>query len=322
MEQIISFDPVKNPLVSVICLCYNQARFVKEALDSVVNQTYSMIELIVVDDGSNDDSKAVIKEWREDHEEVPFVNLKDNVGNTTAFNQGLKLASGKYVIDLAADDVLLKNRVERQVEFFESLHSAVGVIYSDALYIDENGKVLHQHFASPRFKPYEGEIYEKLIDTYFIPPPTMMVKKEVFDELKGYDGSLAYEDFDFWVRSSRNWRYGYQRESLIHIRKWSNSHSTGWYKKNDKQLHSTFKVCEKIRRLNQTNGECEALIRRIRFELRQSFFSGNHAEFKLFYELLEDLSKVPTKYVLMNQLNRLHLDLSWMRNLYHKLRFS
>lgn len=309
-------------MVSVICLCYNQARFVKEALDSVVKQSYKNIELIVADDGSNDDSKEVIQEWLLDHDEVPFVNLKENLGNTSAFNKGLRLAQGKYVIDLAADDVLISNRIEKQVAFFEQQGPDVGVIYSDANYISEKGRLLQRHFSNPRLIPYEGDIYKRVIDTYFIPPPAMMIKKEVLDELNGYDESLAYEDFDFWVRSARSWQYAYQSEVLTLIRKSENSHSKGWYKKNDKQLYSTFMVCKKIQKLNQNKFEGLALIRRVKFELRQSCFSGNHDEFALFFELFQELSPVPTKYILMWRLNRLRLDLSWLRNAYHKLLFS
>ena len=308
-------------MVSVICLCYNQARFVKESLDSVVNQSYEEIELIVVDDGSNDDSKKVIQEWLLGHDEVPFVNLRENLGNTSAFNQGLRLAKGKYVIDLAADDVLISNRIEKQVAFFEQQASNIGVIYSDAMYISEEGRQLQNHFANARMIPYEGDVYERVIDTYFIPPPTMMMKKEVLDRMGGYDESLAYEDFDFWVRSARNWRYAYQSKILTLVRKSDHSHSKGWYKKDDKQLHSTFKVCKKIRELNQTKSEGLALIRRVKFELRQSCFSGNHSEFDLFFELFQELSHVPKKYLLMYQFNKLKLDMSWVRNVYHTLFF-
>lgn len=306
-------------MVSVICLCYNQARFVEEALDSVISQSYEELELIVVDDGSIDDSKAMIRKWLLMHSTIPFVNLKENLGNTTAFNRGLELASGKYVIDLAADDVLNSNRVEKQIEFFEQQESNVGVIYSDAMYISEQGRQLQRHFANDRLVPYKGDVYERVIDTYFIPPPTMMIKKEVLDQMGGYDGSLAYEDFDFWIRSARYWQYAYQDDVLTYIRKSDHSHSKGWYKKNDKQLHSTFKVCKKIQASIQTKNEQLALVRRVKFELRQSCFSGNHDEFDLFFELLQELTPVPTKYIMMSQLNKLKLDLSWFRNAYHKL---
>lgn len=309
-------------MVSVICLCYNQVRFVKEALDSVVNQTYDEIELIIVDDGSTDGSQSAINNWIAEHDDVPFIHLKENEGSTRAFNRGLALASGKYVIDLATDDILLQNRVAEQVKYFEKLDDQVGVIYGDAQYVDESGHQLDRHFANKRLTASEGDVYEKLIDTYFIPTPTMMIRKKVLDELGGYDESLAYEDFDFWIRSARNWRYAYQPKVLTYVRKSRSSLSSGWYLKGDAQLHSTYLICEKIKKINKTKSENEALVRRLQFELRQSVFSGNHEEFNLFYQLLKELQKPRFAYRMLNVLNRRRLNLSPIRAFYHKLRFD
>ena len=313
---------MKNPLVSVICLCYNQVKYVLEALESVINQSYEDIELIIVDDASTDGSKEVINKWLESRKVVSFVNLPENRGNTTAFNIGFALATGKYIIDLAADDVLSAERIEKQVKFFESQNSMVGVIYSDADYIDEKSEKLHRHFDNPRLQPHTEDIYERVIDTYFIPTPTMMIRKVVLDELDGYAESLAYEDFDFWVRSSRNWNYAFQPEVLTLVRKSDNSYSNGWYQQSDPQLHSTYLVCEKIKELNKKESEKQALVRRIHFELRQSAFSGNHREFRLFYKLLQQIEEPTLSYQLLNQLNKQGLNLSIFRSIYHKLRFS
>ena len=228
IQQIFSFDVVKKPLVSVICLCYNHVKYVKEALNSVIRQSYNHIELIIVDDGSIDGSQREIEKWLENHPTIPFVNLQQNIGNTRAFNLGLKLAKGEYVIDLAADDILVLNRIEKQVDFFAIQKSEVGVVYTDAIYVDESGEALGDHFQGDMI-PYEGDVYHKLIDTYFIPPPTMMMRMSVLKELNGYDEMLVYEDFDFWIRSSRNWEYAYQPEKLTQIRKVSGSHGDNYF---------------------------------------------------------------------------------------------
>ncbi|SMD36404.1 Glycosyltransferase involved in cell wall bisynthesis [Reichenbachiella faecimaris] len=313
---------MENPLVSVICLCYNQARFVQEALDSVMTQSYDSIELIIVDDASSDGSQNEIDNWLSKHTGISFLPIKENLGSTVAFNQGLKLATGKYIIDLAADDILLADRIEKQVRFFEKQAKKVGVIYSNGTYISEVGEKLQTHFDKDRLMPYEGNIYENVIDTYFIPTPTMMMRKDVLDELNGYDESLAYEDFDFWVRSSRNWNYAYQPEVLTLIRKSDQSYSTSWYKQGDAQLHSTYLVCEKIRSINKSESEQMALIRRLQFELRQSAFSGNHKEFDCFYHLYKRLKQPSGFYRLLNALNKMKLDLSFVRRVYHKFRFG
>src|SRR6187455_35784 len=104
---------MNGPLVSVICLCYNQASFVREAVLSVIHQTYRDIELIIIDDASTDNSVEVISDVLKSHPSIKFIPLKKNVGNCKAFNMGYRLSRGQYLIDLAADDVLLPARIER-----------------------------------------------------------------------------------------------------------------------------------------------------------------------------------------------------------------
>ena len=95
---------MERPLVTVICLCYNHVRFLERALDSVFSQSYPSIELIVVDDASADDSPVLIHRLLIDRPEVKFIALQKNVGNCKAFNMALANATGKYVVDLSADD--------------------------------------------------------------------------------------------------------------------------------------------------------------------------------------------------------------------------
>lgn len=304
---------MENPLVSVICLCYNQARFVKEALDSVINQSYDNIQLIIVDDGSTDGSQEVIAKWLIDKEEVPFVNLGENIGSTAAFNKGLALANGKYVIDLAGDDVFLHERIGLQVAFFERQEALVGVIYSNAQYINEEGKELHQHFDHLGLLPYEGDVYEKVIDTYFIPTPTMMIRKSVLDELEGYDETLAYEDFDFWVRSARKSHYAYQSEVLTLIRKVRGSHSTSYYSKNDGKLASTLTVCNKIADLNKTEEETKSLVNRLKYEVRHAFLAGKRDEMNGFFSLWCKTGQIPSNYLTIKCIGQLGLNLIWLK---------
>ncbi|MEP1783048.1 glycosyltransferase [Reichenbachiella sp.] len=313
MEQIFSFELMENPLVSVICLCYNQERFVKEALDSVIGQSYSNIQLIVVDDASTDGSKEVILEWLNNTGDVSFVDLAENAGSTTAFNKGLALAHGDYVIDLAGDDILVPERIERQVNFFDEQSPLIGVIYSNAQYINEEGKELHEHFEDLRLIPFEGDIYERAIDTYFIPTPTMMIRKKVLDDLGGYDESLAYEDFDFWIRSARKWHYAYQSEVLTLIRKVKGSHSTSFYEKNDRKLISTLTVCYKILDLNKTNEEVKALIKRLKYEIRHAFLAGKKTELSGFFLLWRKIERIPNHYLIIKCIGQLSLNLSWLK---------
>ncbi len=259
---------MNQPLVSVICVCYNQARFVTEALDSVVAQTYQPIELIVIDDGSTDGSPKIIKQWIASHPQTVLLLNGTNIGYCKTFNKAAALARGKYLIDLSADDVLLPERVAVGVQVLESTPQA-GVTFSDAEHVDESGVKISLH--SDRFPHHtipSGDIYKVLIERFFICSPTMMFSREVFDYLGGYDETLAYEDFDFWIRSSRKYQYVYTPLVLVRKTKVNGSLSSSQFKIRSSHSKTTFQVCEKTRQLNRNEEERKALSSRIIYEMK------------------------------------------------------
>ncbi|MEM9326934.1 MAG: glycosyltransferase [Bacteroidota bacterium] len=283
----------KQPLVSIVCLCHNQAPYVKACLESVAAQDYQHIQLIIVDDASTDGSQKVIGKMLEDcnwqFSQAPlFISLEENMGNCRAFNKGLKASQGAYVIDLAADDLMSKDRVSRQVEFFERFSESYGVIYGDAALIDSKGGALGIERV---VRPVTGDAYADVLARYFIPPPTMMIRKSILDTLGGYDETLAYEDFDFWVRSARICQYAYQPEALTTIRKVRGSLSSRFYEQGSPLADSTYTVCLKAFDLNETPDERQALARRIRYERRQCALLGNRSLAKKFGALLDQTSE-------------------------------
>lgn len=260
---------MSTPLVTVICLCYNQKRFVREAVESVINQSYSPLQLVVVDDASTDGSQDTITQLKVQYPQLEVLLLKENVGNCRAFNRGLTLAKGQYLIDLAADDVLLADRVRIGVEALEEAGEGFGVHFSDAIIIDEEGKFLKNHSDNfPHNTIPQGDVYREIIQRYFICPPTVMFTRTVIEKLGGYDESLSYEDFDFWIRSSRFFKYCYTKDVLIKKRMVKDAQSTGQFKVFSKHSISTYKVCEKILSLNKSRQEQLALARRIRYEIK------------------------------------------------------
>lgn len=320
---------MQTPLVSVICLCYNHARFVEQAIQSVLSQTYKNIQVIVVDDASTDNSVEVIRDvlLRSGRIDIQFLSLPQNIGNCRAFNQGLALAKGTYIIDLATDDYMVPERIQRQVEFFLSLDESYGVIFSDAVYIDEEGKFLYNHFEELQRKRLvytvpRGDVFKDILTTYFISPPTMMMRKKILDELNGYDEQLAYEDFDLWVRSSRYYKYNYTEEKLTVVRKVLSSMSAQVYKTGDKQLHSTYLICRKAQKMVRASTEINALIWRVRYELRQSILSENFQEGTQFLFLLKELTRLSLGDRLLAVILSLKLPLGWMRSIYYKTRFN
>lgn len=259
-----------EPIVSVICICYNHATYVTATLESVLNQTYGNFELIIVDDASRDNSAEVISNFISNHSHVRFISLKTNSGICKAFNTGFRECRGEFIIDLAADDLLEPDRLENGVNLFKTLDDTYGVIFGDAEWVDKNQQ--HLYFHSERF-PHtsvpQGDIYQQLIEKYFICSPTMMFRRSVMESLNGYDESLTYEDFDFWIRSSREFRYAYDPRILVKKRKLSTSLSATQHKIRNRHNPSTFRVCEKILTLNKTTEEHKSLRRRIHYETRQ-----------------------------------------------------
>lgn len=260
-----------KPLVSVICVCFNHASFVVAALDSAKNQTYPNIELIIVDDGSSDDSASVIEHWMKENARAVFLNLKDNVGYTKAFNKAFAIAKGDFFIDLAGDDVLVPERIQKGIDGFVQKGDRYAIQFSDANLIDATGKFIGKHSDSfPHTTIPQGDLYAEVIQRYFICSPTMLVRKSALEELGGYDENLLYEDFDLWVRVGRKHHFFYLPEPLVNVRVLPDSMGATQYTRNSPQMESTFLVCEKILNLNQNHSEKKALNRRILYELKQN----------------------------------------------------
>lgn len=271
-----------SPLVTVICLCYNHAEFVVESLESVLNQTHSNVELIIADDFSNDNSVEVIQNWLKKHPEIPFLANKENLGNTKTFNKCLKLSKGAYIIDLAADDLLTADCIANQLKgFAESTYENVGLIYGNAELITEKGVFIKDYFATDsnrkRIKSQPtGDIYIGLLNgNNNLCSISGLVKREVFDKLNGYDESLAYEDYDLWIRASRIYNFDYVDKILIQKRVLDDSMYTLLTKKRNKRTrlfnYSTYVVLKKAFKLNRNKSEFTAMLKRIHFEMTVAF---------------------------------------------------
>ena len=302
-----------SPLVSIICLSYNHAKYISEAVESILNQTYTNLEIIIVDNGSQDNSQKLIRDLISKNPEIKPILLNKNIGNCRAFNLGLAESKGVFIIDLSADDILLPDRIEEGLKSFEEKGAEYGVNFTDALYIDDSGKIIGQHYKRDRngllldHVP-EGNVYADLLAGYFICTPTMMMRKSVLDQLGGYDENLYYEDFDFWIRSGKITQYCYTDKALVKKRKLKNSLSSGQYKRNSNMLSSTFLVCLKAEKLNEIKSESKALSQRCKYEFRKALLSGN---FKNAYNfstiLVRNLKPGPNRmfYTLMQRILKL-----------------
>lgn len=267
------------PLVTIIGLSYNHAPYIKAALTSLYNQTYSSIEIILVDDASTDESAAVIEELIQGRNTV-FIQNTFNQGNCISFNSALKIARGKYIVDFALDDVLYPERIAKQVAILEAAAEDTGVVFTDVDIINAQGTVIRTHYPAYRHTSAksaipEGAVFEAVLSRYYINPVSMLVRRSVLEVLNGYDEQLAYEDFDFWIRSSRITRYVYLPERLSAKRIVPDSLSDQFYKKNQERMFaSTLLVCKKAWWFCSSESEKKALTERCRYEAKQALKYG------------------------------------------------
>jgi glycosyltransferase involved in cell wall biosynthesis len=205
-----------RPLVSMIVVCYNHARFVLETLDSVEAQTYTNTELVIIDDCSTDDSVAVIERWlRQTGTVATFIRHERNMGVCRTLNDALAVTKGKYISMIASDDLWLPEKIEQQVEIMESQPDDVGVLYSDAFQIDANGQCDRALFLSRCWnfdKMPEGKLLDILVQMNFIPGPTTLIRRSCYDKVGLYDEALLYEDWDMWMRIARHYSFVYAPE--------------------------------------------------------------------------------------------------------------
>lgn len=294
---------MEKPLVSIICISYNHEAFVYKALSSLRNQHYPRLEIIVADDHSTDQTQQEIQRFITDHPGLNWTVLFNptNKGNCKTFNEALRYAKGKYVMDFAADDLLYNQCVVKLVERFEQLPESYGVVFSNVDLIDVKENFLKKHYKTQADgkaaqKVPKGDVYRKIVKRYFISPVGMMMKKSALTKLGGYDETLAYEDFDFWVRSSRLYHYAYLDECLVAKRETPRSLSTRFTKKgNDRMFESTARVCQKIAWLNRTSTEDNALVHRVTYEIRQSIKYRAHGASRIYLQLMKQLHVNPLK---------------------------
>ncbi len=183
-----------SPPVTVLMPAYNAGLYIREAIDSVLQQTFTDFELLIVNDGSTDDTEALIRSYSD-----PRIRIfsQENQGVTGALNRGLQLARGKYIARFDADDICYPDRLAVQYDFMEANPGCV-LLGGASDYIDKDGHYLFEWQPSA----YESEQLRKEIRTTCpFDHPTVMYVREVALEAGGYpQGAIHFEDHLFWTR--------------------------------------------------------------------------------------------------------------------------
>lgn len=190
-----------TPKVSVIIPAYNSARFVKEAIESVFAQTYGDYEIIVIDDGSIDNTKGVIAPYLD---KIKYI-YQQNQGASSARNTGIRHSQGEYIAFLDADDIWLPEKLRIQVEYLNN-NPDTAMVYSLDLRVDVNGRPCDNQSKLKRNLP-RGDIFDALFFRNFIKLSSVMVRKRILDTVGLFDESFTHsEDYELWLRIAREFK--------------------------------------------------------------------------------------------------------------------
>ena len=183
------------PHVSVIIPTHNRRDFVREALASVLAQTYQDLEIIVIDDGSDDDTRIVVDEFSRASPVLQYV-FQSNQGVSAARNHGVALSHGQFLAFLDSDDVWQPSKLESQVAFF-STHPEASICQTEEIWL-RNGVRVNPH---NKHRKASGDIFARSLELCLVSPSAVMLRRALFDQLGGFDPDLpACEDYDLWLR--------------------------------------------------------------------------------------------------------------------------
>lgn len=204
----------KTNLVSVIVPVYNRADLIGSTIRSILAQTYSSFEIIIINDGSTDDTLDVLNKFVQEHPEKITILNQNNSGQVTARNNGIKNAGGEYIAFLDSDDTWLPHKLEKQMPLFRQ---GVGLVYSGINEVDESGRILR---TVPCEKDMRGDIYRQLLIKNRMTGGSVVVKRDAIEKVGIFDPSLkAAENWDLWIRISKEFSVDYVDEPLVNYLK-------------------------------------------------------------------------------------------------------
>lgn len=207
----------QNPKISVIIPTYNRAHLISRAIQSVLDQTYRDLEIIVVDDGSADNTEEVIKSFK--NEKIRYLQHNKNKGASAARNTGIRASRGEYIAFQDSDDEWFPDKLEKQIKAFNNSSPEVGVVYSGFYRVEGDKKIYVPN--DDRFTYKEGNIHGELLKGNFVGTPAVLIKKECFERVKYFDEYIpALEDWELWIEISKHYHFKYIDEPLL------NSYST------------------------------------------------------------------------------------------------
>lgn len=219
------------PMISVIIPTFNYAEFISDAIDSVLAQTFKDFEIIVVDDGSTDNTKDILNKYSDN---IKYY-YQDNKGPASARNLGIKNAIGSYICFLDSDDIFMPNKLKLQIDTFNSISKQnIALLYSNFTSVNKKLDLSIQHYKCPKFQSHKIA-FDYLIKNNFINTSTVMVKRDFLCDVDLFNEKLKYlEDYDLWLKLGSKYEFFHIRKFLVKTRSHNKNYS--------KQVNRTVKI--------------------------------------------------------------------------------
>ena len=288
-----------KPLVSVMIPCYNHESFVQASIQSVIDQTYQNIELIIIDDGSKDGSVAKIEELIGICEQR-FVNfefrVRPNKGLSATLNEAIEWCQGEYYSGIASDDAMLNHKLKTQVEFL-SHHKDVLAVFGGVQDIDENNNIISTSLSKARQYDFKRIIMHK----FDLPAPTQLVRLQSLKDVGGYEPGVVLEDWYMWLKLAKHGSIYYMSEVFALYRQ----HNSNMSKNSEKMQQGRLDVLSFFKDSEHYN---KAVANIKWFNNKEQYESNNH-EMKY---LLRMFSRKPFKtanYLFKRAMKRVKLSL-------------
>ncbi|MDG6871705.1 glycosyltransferase [Glaesserella parasuis] len=222
-----------EPLVSVIIPCYNAEKFVEKSVRSIMEQTYKNLEIIVINDCSNDSTKKILLELQKEDCRIVYIENEFNLKLPKTLNKGISISNGEYIARMDADDISFHNRIEKQMDFLLK-NSHIDMISANYKVIDELGNITSISSSLPT---EHLDIINRLTWQSPFAHPLVIGKRSFFINLGGYRDIHYAEDYDMWIRG---WLEGYRFANLNEI--------LLYYRHHDNQMTD--------KKYNATNSHC------------------------------------------------------------------
>lgn len=247
-----------QPLISVIIPCYNQARFTKEAINSALNQTYPHVEVILVNDGSTDDTAKMAAEYRD---KVKYIYQR-NAGTAAARNTGIRNSKGHLIALLDHDDIWLPYKLEYQLPYFMN-NADVGMVYTGVRVFN----AYTREITSDALPNQYLDVHD-LLEWCPVPGSTSVFRRDILDKVGLFDESLSgADDWDMWIRIAKQ----HKIIGCKYILTESRTHSDNLKSDQEKQWIYCMALLDKHRMIHVNCQLCRKAIKKARAEVRDRY---------------------------------------------------